>query len=176
MKTYNIDAIPLDREEIHKWRDPLSGGISCFHAKTNLNVMGAIDDVWVNPQGEYIVVDYKSTSKNGEVNIDAEWQISYKRQMEVYQWLFRANGFKVSSTGYFVYCNGKTDREAFDGKLEFDIKIIPYTGDDGWVEKTVIDAKKCLMGEETPASDPDCDFCKYTGALNKIFNTNLTLF
>ena len=84
-----------------------------------------MDDLWKNAQGELIVVDYKSTSKDGEVNIDAEWQGAYKRQMEFYQWLLRKNGFKVSDTGYFVYCNGRRDREAFDGKLEFDIKIIP---------------------------------------------------
>ena len=44
--------------------------------------------------------------------------------MEVYQWLFRQNGYKVSDTGYFVYCNGNTDRQAFDAKLEFDITLI----------------------------------------------------
>ena len=45
-----------------------------------------------------IVVDYKATSKNSEVNLDAEWQIGYKRQMEFYQYLLRNNGFKVSDT------------------------------------------------------------------------------
>src|SRR3989344_5692045 len=68
-----------------------------------------IDDVWVRPTGELIVVDYKATSKDGAVNLDAKWQDGYKRQMEVYQWLFRQNGFKVSDTGYFVDVNGKTD-------------------------------------------------------------------
>jgi len=41
---------------------------------------------------------------------------------------FAQNGFRVSATGYFVYCNGKTDRHAFDGKLEFDVVLLPYTG------------------------------------------------
>src|SRR5687768_18339188 len=73
--------------------------------------------MWINHQGEYIVVDYKATSKDGEVTLDADWQIGYKRQMEIYQWLFRKSGFRVSNTGYFVYCNGNTDKEAFDGRL-----------------------------------------------------------
>ena len=30
---------------------------------------------------EPVIVDYKATSKNGEVSMDAEWQIGYKRQM-----------------------------------------------------------------------------------------------
>ena len=91
--------------------------------------------------------------------------------MEIYQWLVRANGFKVSDTGYFVYCNGQTDREAFDGKLEFDIKIIPYKGNDAWVEATVIDAHKCLMSNKIPKAGSNCDFCDYrqaAGAVEKL--------
>ncbi|MBU1146533.1 hypothetical protein KKD80_03230, partial [Patescibacteria group bacterium] len=103
-------------------------------------------------------------SKNGEVSLDADWQIGYKRQMEIYQWLFRKNGFQVSDTGYFVYCNGDTDKEAFDGKLEFDVKLIPYTGNDSWVEQAIIDAHKRLMANEIPEAAADCDYCNYRRA------------
>jgi len=113
------------------------------------------------------VVDYKSTSKETEVNIEADWQIGYKRQMEIYQWLLRRNGLLVSNTGYFVYCNGKTDRQAFDGKLEFDIKIIPYEGNDAWVEKAIKDAWKCLEHDKLPASGKDCDYCQYCQSRHK---------
>jgi len=66
--------------------------------------------------GEIIIVDYKATAKSGDMTIDADWQMAYKRQMEVYQWLVRQQGFTVSDTGYFVYCNGQ-DAEAFDGRI-----------------------------------------------------------
>ena len=81
--------------------------------------------------------------------------------MEIYQWLLRKNGFTVSDTGYFVYCNGKRDKEAFDGKLEFDVKIIPYTGDDSWVSKAVQDAHACLQKKSIPKASPTCDYCSY---------------
>ena len=123
--------------------------------------------MWVNPEGEYIVVDYRSTAKDTEVTLDADWQISYKRQMEIYQWLFRKNGFKVSNTGYFVYCNGNTHKEAFDGRLEFDVKIIPYDGDTSWVEDTILDAIQCLKSDRLPAPGADCDFCKYRKAVKE---------
>jgi len=126
-----------------------------------------VDDVWVNQNGELHIVDYKATSKSGEVGIDADWQISYKRQVEIYQWLFRKNGFKVSNTAYFVYCNGNTDKEAFDGKLEFDVKIIPYEGNDSWIEPTLMDIKRVLESEEIPDPDPNCDYCKYRFATKK---------
>lgn len=161
MKHYGIEAIPLNHEKIDEWRDSLRAGITFKIDGTNIIVTGGIDDIWVNPTGEFLIVDYKATSKEGEVDLDSDWQIGYKRQMEIYQWLFRSNGFKVSKTGYFVYCNGKTDNEAFDGKLEFDIKIIPYVGDDSWVESTINKAIDCLSSDNIPTSNLDCDFCLY---------------
>ena len=95
------------------------------------------------------------------MSLDADWQISYKRQMEIYQWLFRKNGFKVSDTGYFVYCNGRTDVEAFDGKLEFDVTLIPYKGDDSWIEKTIYNISECLNSDKIPKAGSDCDYCNY---------------
>jgi len=167
MKSYGIDAIPLSHEKIDEWRDSLRAGITYKVPDTNLVITGGVDDVWVSPNGEFIIVDYKATSKEEEVTLDADWQDGYKRQMEIYQWLFRMNGFKVSDTGYFVYCNGKTDRKAFDGKLEFDIKIILYKGNDSWVEKTIKKIVECLNSDKLPKSGEDCDFCKYREAVKR---------
>ncbi|MFH1404779.1 MAG: PD-(D/E)XK nuclease family protein, partial [Patescibacteria group bacterium] len=114
---------------------------------------------------KYIVVDYKATSKDAEVNLDADWQISYKRQMEVYQWLLRRNNLDVSNTGYFVYCNGNTDKEAFDARLEFDIKVIPYVGNDDWIEDALAGIHACLTSDKIPDSGKDCDYCAYRNAV-----------
>lgn len=167
METYGIDAVPLAHEKIDEWRDSLRAGITVSIDGTNVIVTGGVDDVWVSPSGEYIIVDYKATSKDEEVTLNADWQIGYKRQMEIYQWLFRKNGFKVSDTGYFVYCNGNTDKEAFDGKLEFDIKILPYKGDTSWVEETIYKAVECLKSNSLPSSGEGCDYCKYRQAVRE---------
>lgn len=164
MKEYGLDAVPFLDERMNLWRDALRGGIRYLHKPSNFLVTGGVDDVWVNPQGELIIVDYKATSKAGEVNLDADWQIGYKRQVEVYQWLFRQNGFKVAEVGYFVYCNGQSDKQAFDAKLEFDIKLIPYKGNPSWVDKALLDAKKCLTSPEIPGAPSTCDFCAYRKA------------
>jgi CRISPR/Cas system-associated exonuclease Cas4 (RecB family) len=168
MKAYSIDAVPYDHPKMEEWRDSLRRGIQFLHVPTQLLVTGGVDDVWVNPNGELIVVDYKATSKDGEVSLDADWQIGYKRQMETYQWLFRANGFPVSSTGYFVYCNGDADKEAFDGKLEFDVKVIPYVGNTAWIEPALFEIKKCLEGSVIPPAGVDCDFCSYREAASEV--------
>jgi CRISPR/Cas system-associated exonuclease Cas4 (RecB family) len=168
MQAYGLkDVIPYDHESINEWRNTFKG-ISHLHKKTNLFIFGAIDDIWINKDGEVIIVDYKATSKEEKVSLDKEWQIGYKRQMEIYQWLFRQNGFKVSPTGYFVYCNGKTDREAFDAKLEFDIDIIPYTGNDSWIEKAIADIKECLLLEKPPKPSATCDYCSYRKAARDV--------
>lgn len=171
MKHFGVDAIPFSHEKLDEWRDSLRGGITVPIDSTNVVITGGVDDLWCNPQGELIIVDYKATSKEEEVSLDAEWQDGYKRQMEIYQWLFRQNGFKVSSTGYFVYCNGNTNVEAFEGKLEFDIKLIPYKGDDSWVEGTIFKAIECLKSDSLPECGEDCDFCKYWEAVSKAKNT-----
>jgi len=168
MKTYGIDAVPLAHAKIDEWRDSMRRGITFQIEGENVVVTGGVDDVWVSPNGEFMIVDYKATSKEEEVTLDADWQIGYKRQMEIYQWLFRKNGFKVSKTGYFVYCNGITNKKAFDGKLEFNIKIIPYEADDSWVEKTIKEAIECLKGDILPDPGKDCDFCNYRQAIRKI--------
>lgn len=167
MKAYGIKAVPFQHANIDEWRDARTRGIKFFHEPTNLLVRGGIDDIWENTKGELHIVDYKATSKNEEVSLDADWQDGYKRQMEVYQWLFRKNGFKISDTGYFVYCNGKTDKKAFDAKLEFNITVIPYKGKVDWVEPTVKNIKKCLMASKPPKQNEDCDYCRYRDAIQK---------
>lgn len=163
MKAYGVAAVPYAHSDINIWRENFKG-LQYLHAPTFLLITGAIDDVWVNDNGELIVVDYKSTAKTEEVNIDAEWQIAYKRQMEIYQWLLKNNGFDVSSTGYFVYCNGDVNKAAFDGKLEFKIKIIPYAGETAWIENALAKIKACLISDALPAAGPDCDYCAYRRA------------
>lgn len=173
MKKYGIDAVPFSHPKMEEWRDSLRAGVSFFHTPTGMLVRGGVDDVWVTPRGELIIVDYKATSKDEEVSLDAEWQDGYKRQMEVYQWLFRKNGFKVSDTGYFVYVNGKTDREAFDAKLEFDVSVIPYKGSDTWVEKTLGEIKKCLTSSSIPTASKDCDYCRYIESVSNVSQSKL---
>ena len=167
----SIKAVPYQHDELDTWRHNFTG-ISTLHKPTNLYIFGAIDDVWVNNSNELIVVDYKATSKNKEVTLDSDWQIMYKRQMEIYQWLLRQNGFKVSDTGYFVYTNGRMDLDGFNDRMEFTTKLIPYTGSDKWIESTLKEMKNCLEGDmpETgeAAMGGPCEFCEYAKKRTKL--------
>ena len=160
MAEHNLDLVPFQHSNLEEWRHNFTG-VQFIHELTNFLVFGAVDDIWVSPQDELFVVDYKATSKEEDPTIDGFWQQAYKRQMEIYQWLLRGNGFRVSDTGYFVYVNGKKNQDTFDAKLEFDIHLIPYTGNGSWIEQTLLDAKACLMADAIPDVGENCEYCPY---------------
>lgn len=171
MQKYGIDAVPYKHEKIEEWRDALKRGIKYHDTELNLIVRGGIDDVWENANREIHIVDYKATAGKKEVTLEDEWKIQYKRQVEVYQWLFRRNSFPVSPIAYFVYANGLSDKEAFDGKLEFDITILPYEGDDSWIPPTLKALKECLVSDAIPASGTRCEYCPYREHAGKMLLT-----
>ena len=124
---------------------------------------GAVDDVWVKPNGELIISDVKSTSKK-EFNWDknwAEWDYpkGYKRQLEMYQWLFRKNGFQVSNKGYLVYYNGLKEEPMFNQTLKFELHVVELDCDDSWVEETILKARDLLNAGEYPGGSKSCDTC-----------------
>ncbi len=164
MIEHGINAIPFVHENLNAWRQNFKG-IQYTHTPTNLLITGSVDDIWVNPAGELIVVDYKATSTTKEITLNEEYRQAYKNQMEIYQWLLRKNGFRVSNVGYFVYCNADTSREGFDRRLDFGISLLPYEGDDRWIEKTLEEIKVCLVGETVPVPSPNCEFCLYWHAI-----------
>src|SRR5438128_2607744 len=56
LKEYGLEAVPLRDERMDEWRDALRRGIGYLHAPTNIFLRGGIDDVWVTPNGELIIV------------------------------------------------------------------------------------------------------------------------
>jgi len=160
MKKYGIEAIPFSHPDLEIWRENFKG-VEVHDKPTNFLITGAIDDLWVKPNGELLVVDYKSTSKEGEVTLEDQWKEAYKRQMEIYQWLLRQNGFRVSDMGYFVYANADKAPARFDNKLCFEVTIIPYQGNSNWVEKSILNAWEYLKNEQIPEWGSNCEYCNY---------------
>ncbi|MEK6714857.1 MAG: PD-(D/E)XK nuclease family protein [Candidatus Omnitrophota bacterium] len=155
IKKYNIEAIPYKCEQINAWRNNFTG-IQFEHKPTDFLVFGAVDDIWVNPKNELLVVDYKATGAN-------EYKIydSYKRQLEIYQWLLLQNKYKVSKTGYFLFAKVNKNNGFAEGKLSFDLYIESYEGDTSWVETAIINARKTIDGA-IPQHSPDCLYCQFT--------------
>ncbi|MEZ6073800.1 MAG: PD-(D/E)XK nuclease family protein [Pirellulales bacterium] len=143
MVEHGIDAVPFQHPDIDRWRHNFTG-VQYLHGPTNLLVFGAVDDVWQTPNSELIVVDYKSTCTQKAITLDDPWRQAYKRQMEVYQWLLRQNGFDVSNTGYFVYVNADVGKDGFHQRMEFTPTLLSHTGSTGWIEAALVAALDCL--------------------------------
>lgn len=176
MKDNNLDGIlPYQHEQLDKWRENFVGVVH-LHEPTNLHVFGAVDDIWVDKDGKLIVVDYKATAKDKPVTAlgpEGSWQDMYRRQMEIYQWLLRQNGFDVSDTGYFVYATGTQDRDGFNNVVEFETHVFPHHGKSDWVDDTLLKMKKVMDSEKMPevgtaAMGGPCEYCEYAKSRTKL--------
>jgi len=173
MTEYDLDAVPFVHKSMDEWRDNFQG-ITYKDADTGFTISGAIDDVWVKPDGTLIIVDYKATSKEERIESLSKsgWEMSYKRQMGVYQWLFRKNGFTVDDTGYFVYANSRKEKtDAFNDTLTFETTLVSSVGATDWIDEAIKNIKICLDSEDIPATGESCDFCPYREACGKKLQT-----
>ncbi len=163
VEKYGINAIPFKHKDLPQWRGEVKAyeGALVVDEKSNLLINGLVDDIWQNEKEELVIVDYKATSTTKEISLDDEYKQSYKRQMEIYQWIFRKLGFKVSNVGYFVFANATKNRDRFDGKLEFEMTIVEHTGNSSWVDLTLLEIAECLKNDKIPAPAPDCEYCAY---------------
>ncbi len=160
---HDIEAVPFAHEMMDEWRNNKKG-IRYIDNEHGYNFGGAIDDVWQKPNGELIVVDVKATAKNifdWEKTFN-QWEYAkgYKRQVEMYQWLFRKNGFDVAQEGYLVYYNGRRNEPMFNQKIEFDLHLIKLDCDDSWVEQAILDTKATYEGN-MPNASKTCEDCNY---------------
>ena len=172
MTKNKIDAIPYQSPKIANWRSNFTG-VQHHHKDTDFLVYGAVDDVWVNPDGELIIVDYKATGANQHTVQD-----SYRRQLEIYQWLLRRNDFDVSPVGYFVFARAdKSGGFAASAEalregggmaiLPFDIFVEHHQGDDSWLEQALVNARHTFDSEEVPEASLECPYCQYRSQSSK---------
>ena len=162
MLQYRLDAIPFQHPELDVWRNNCKG-IRHHHPESSLILYGAVDDLWILKNGKLIIVDYKATSTKAEITLDTPYRIKYTKQLEVYQWLFRRNGFDVSPVAYILYVNADSSRARFENVLAFDAMLIEHKGNSDWVGDALMEAKICLMGS-IPDPAPDCEWCAYRSA------------
>ena len=90
--------VPFKHKDFHQWTQSLQLGLRTYHKKSDLIIGGGLDDVWHDPNtNELFIVDYKSTagkrtkdlSKLEPITLEGRWKGSYKRQMDMYQWILR---------------------------------------------------------------------------------------
>lgn len=168
MTKYGVEAVPFVHKSMDAWRDPFVG-IEYTEPETGLTISGGVDDIWVTKDKDLIIVDYKSTSKDGSITelSDSPWDQQYTRQLGVYRWLLEKNGFAVLPTGYLVYANASKELDAFDDKLIFETTLVSVETDTEWIMPTLRSIKTCLDSAEIPKTGDRCEFCPYREACGK---------
>lgn len=161
-----LDAVPFAHPELDRWRHNFTG-VRWLDEETGWTLFGAIDDLWQADTGELIVADYKATSR-AEQPTTATLYPSYQRQMDVYQFLVRRQGFEVSNRGWFVYANGDARAGVFESRLRFTTTMVPYDGDDAWVLDEFRRAVATVEGNTVPQAGEDCGYCAYVGQVAAI--------
>jgi hypothetical protein len=160
---HDIDAVPFKHPDIDDWRNNFRG-IRYISEEHQYNFGGAIDDVWQKPNGQLIISDVKTTAKQ-EFDWDETYKYpyakGYQRQLEMYQWLFKMNGYDVAPEAYIIYYNGKKNESSFDRKLEFDEHVIKLDCSTDWVEEKVIETAKTIQSDEFPKPSNTCETCNY---------------
>ena len=154
-----LDAVPFAHPQLAQWRQNFAG-VRWVDEQTGWTLFGAIDDLWQAATGEVIVADYKATARK-ETPTTAGLYPSYQRQIEVYQFLVRHQGFEVSDRGWFVYVNGDARAGEFRGTLRFTTHMIPYDGDDAWVLDAFRRMVATVGGGSVPEAGEDCQWCRY---------------
>ena len=161
---YNIDAVPFKHPKMDEWRSNFKG-IHYINESKGYDFYGAVDDVWIKPNEELIISDVKTTAKTKfdweKTFSEYDYPKGYKRQIEMYQWIFRQNGYKVSNEGYLVYYNGLRNEPMFNQQIKFELHLIKLDCDDSWVEEAVVSACKLLSSDEYPPASKNCDTCQY---------------
>jgi hypothetical protein len=160
MTLAGIDAIPLRHPSLGSWRSNRLGVRRRFDP-ADLEVHGAVDDLWQARDGSVFVVDYKVTGGKPKDAMDQEWQDAYRRQAEVYQWLLRGNGLQISETAYFVYCFADKEVEGFGSQLRFTHRIFEHRGDVSWIEETLNCIRSTVECPSPPLASPACALCEY---------------
>lgn len=170
VKQLGFDFVPFKHEKMDEWRNNFTG-VSYLFEPANFHIYGAVDDIWLDEKGRLVVIDYKATAKAEPMKElgDAQYHQGYRRQIEIYQWLLRKNGFEVSDKGYWLYATARTKADDFSQQLVFDSHLIEHQGETSWVEPTILALKAALDSDELPGATADCEQCKFNDKLTHFF-------
>ena len=157
-----LDLVPFQHPALDLWRNNFKG-VDAVTEDGRFIIAGAVDDIWVDSEGVLYVVDYKATGRQQAVTELGEggFYDGYRRQMEIYQWLLRKNGFEVSNTGFWVYVTATQKEGSFDNLLHFESNLVSYEGSSDWIDGKLDEIFSALNQGGIPAPGDDCDLCTY---------------
>lgn len=152
----------FDIEKLNKWRNWRTG-LEYIDTVRGIRLIGALDDCLEGEIG-YIPIDWKT---KGKKPADDGSQY-YQTQLDCYNLMLYASGYKVLDMGYLVYfypealLNGRVATDIRFGTNVYEIKCNVNRA-----SEIIIKAAECLRGER-PLGAADCEYCGYAENRNKL--------
>jgi hypothetical protein len=152
--------IPAKNEQLDLWRNSFKG-VTYDHEGHDCTYYGGIDDLWVNENGEHVIVDYKATAGPTPIQSLPVWADGYVRQLSFYAYLLEKNGLMMSKTGILLYATASTVLANYQNRLEFEHHLIQVDLDTSWIEPTLDQLQENLKLKEAPPFQANCAFCNF---------------
>ena len=122
--------------------------------------------------------DYKATSKSVDDMFapirswNDVWNSgqSYKRQLEIYQWLLFHKGLTVSQDCFLIYANAHKDKQEFNNVLDFEVTLLKHQGDFSWVDGVLMEIYSLLNQNIVPDPNQYCEMCGFVESSNLLLS------
>ncbi len=142
-----------DMEKLGIWRNN-KNGLRYLHRETGIELMGAIDDLFVTSDGRYAPLDYKT---RGYPRKDDTHEF-YQHQMDIYSFLLGKNGLSPADFAILIFYHPVDVNEKCE--VEFSPDPLRVAVDRLRGEKLFSEAVACLLGKE-PEPGKECEWCRF---------------
>lgn len=163
-------VLMADMVQMKRWRQWQTGP-TYTDKDLNVKLIGGLDDC-LDDKYVHIPMDWKSKGSEPE-NDGSEY---YQLQMDCYNLMLDAQGVKTRDEAYLVYfwpMEGRSNSTGSGhiriGALEilFGLKVFKLTCSKDRALDTLKAAVACMRGPR-PASNPECEQCKYLSAIENL--------
>lgn len=146
-----------DLGKLRPWREINfgRGGLCASFLDLNITLRGAIDELLINAENEYIPFDFKTRGYPTK----EETHKHYQHQLDLYALLFKENRLKVANYGYLLFF---WPREYKEGKAKFDTKLIKMSVSPKRGFEILKEVREIVEGPK-PKAHKDCEYCLYRG-------------
>ena len=142
-----------DADKLAEWRNNRHG-LRFTDKKSGIELMGAVDDMFVAEDGCFIPIDFKTRGWP----IKEDTHEHYQHQMDIYAFLLEKNGVK---TGGFACLLFYHPTKAEDGcRFQFKSEFVKVDTNTKRAAKLFRDAIKLLQGPE-PKAHEECEWCSW---------------
>ncbi|MBI2617021.1 hypothetical protein HYW55_02745 [Candidatus Gottesmanbacteria bacterium] len=118
--------------------------------------LGKLDECIVTESGEYIPVDFKTSSSDPR---NRETLSAYQSQIDDYLFVMQQNGRSIGNFGYLIYIYPE-DGVDLHNQFPMVIHVAKLSGDPQKTSKRIKDAIEVLE-HPMPSSSPSCPFCNW---------------